>query len=308
HHNEFYFDDGNLLIGKDCPDGLLYRVYIGILQRCSDFFNGMLSLPRSEKMDVAVRAEGSSDEHPVRLALPHSIERNDLDNTFSYIFSGYDCESVSILEAFFISLIKVASFYDMPKVLQYATMQIEQMGTIKPALQLEIARIFRVDSWVEPAFRKLLLIPSLSITEGRQIGIEATVLYAETQKQIKKVRQAVAASLPPLLQAPGCTTLDACTYAWMHEWKGNVRQLYNHPDNPLFTTSEMLYTLRTTPIENLCSGCQDATVTWLYGKGLMAPEEVHIAAAVAELMAFQTDEPIRAALRESVKYMDVEQS
>jgi hypothetical protein len=88
-------------------------------------------------------------------------------------------------------------------------------------------------------------------------------------------------------------------YSWTREWEERVRQLIYHPENPI-SCLVLLDQLRYTSIVGLCNGCQDLTVTWIWGKHLLTQEEDPVAEAVEALMALQTDEPIRAALSESV--------
>ncbi|KAJ7688740.1 hypothetical protein B0H17DRAFT_1135497 [Mycena rosella] len=74
----------------------------------------------------------------------------------------------------------------------------------------------------------------------------------------------------------------------------------NTDHNDHFLCIDLLNLLKDTKIDDLCEGCRKRTVFWVWGTGHATKEDDLIDAAATALMALQTDEPIRAALRNSV--------
>lgn len=103
----------------------------------------------------------------------------------------------------------------------------------------------------------------------------------------------------PLVSHADCVTSNACMHSWNREWEERVHQLIHHPEQPI-TCLDLLDQLRNVHIDGLCDGCQDLTVTWIWGKCLLTKEDCFVEEAIEELMKLQTDELVRAALSASV--------
>ncbi|KAK6984855.1 hypothetical protein R3P38DRAFT_3332723 [Favolaschia claudopus] len=175
------------------------------------------------------------------------------------------------------------------------------------ALQFELGRCYGIEAWVERAFYRLMKddLSSLTLNEVSQIGLTGFFWLARTKARIQSARNTIAFNVPPLVNAEGCRTVERCMEAWKCEWEYSVRQLLHHPEQPI-SCVDLLDQLRNSHIAGLCYGCQDLTVTWLWGKSLFTDEERFVEQAIAELMKVQRDEPIRAALRDSVAGVKIE--
>jgi hypothetical protein len=144
-----------------------------------------------------------------------------------------------------------------------------------------------------------LSITELDMFHMDQIGHAGYFWLVKTKAEIEKHRKQFTFDTPTIVNEPNCDTPAFCGSAWYREWNMNVPKLVHHPDVPL-SLVDLLNTLRDTEISGLCDGCRKRTVTWIWGTGYVTEEENLIDKVVAALMALQTDEPIRAALRNNV--------
>ncbi|KAJ7494170.1 hypothetical protein FB451DRAFT_1388280 [Mycena latifolia] len=182
----------------------------------------------------------------------------------------------------------------------YATDEIMRLQP-HAAAQFELARCFRIDDWIDPTFRRLMKLDILSLDsfQASQIGHAGYFWLTQTKAKISALRTKIAFHVPPMVHSGECDTEGTCAYSWGREWEERVRQLLHHPDAPISCLA-LLDQLRNTHIDGLCNECQDLTVTWIWGTNLLTQEERLVDEAVEALMALQTDQPIRAALSDSV--------
>lgn len=197
---------------------------------------------------------------------------------------------------------KLSSLFDIKDGMDHTIQEFTRQGdAMHPALQFELGRCFRIDTWIEPAFRRLMdmRLTSFDSLQVSQIGHHGYFWLTQTKAKIQELRTEVAFHVPPIVNSGDCDTPATCGHAWTREWEERVRQLLHHPKVPI-SCLELLGQLRNVHIEGLCDGCQDLTVTWLWGKCLLTREEGFVEEAIEELMKLQTDEPLRAALSASV--------
>ncbi|KAJ6524107.1 hypothetical protein DFH09DRAFT_937477 [Mycena vulgaris] len=297
-HPQFYFNDGRAILRVDVPQGILYNLHPGLLGSRSTFFESMFSLPRGPESPEDILSEGKIDANPIDL--PSCISHEDFDNLLTYMFLGPSMHPKTV--EFLISVIKLSALFDIEDGTVYATQRLNELGDqLHPALQFELARSFRIDAWIDPAFRRLMRgsILSLNSSQVAQIGHHGYFWLTQTKAKIDALRTKIAFHVPPIVNSGDCDTPAACMYSWTREWEERVRQLLHHPDSPIGCLA-LLYQLRNTHIDGLCNECQDLTVTWIWGKCILTQEEGLIDDAVQALMDLQTDQPLCAALSDSV--------
>ncbi|KAJ7496211.1 hypothetical protein B0H11DRAFT_2276400 [Mycena galericulata] len=301
HHPEFYFPDGGAIFklwSSDFPDGVLYNLHPGVLGHRSTFFSTLFSLPRGPDAPEKIVSEGKIDGNPIEL--PTSISMLDFDALLTYLYKGPSMYPST--EGFLISVMKLSAFFEIADGLDYTKQEFIRRGEqLHPALQFELARCFRIDPWIELAFRRLMKMSILSLDafQVSQIGPMGYFWLTQTKAKIQKLRTNIAFHVPPIVNAGDCDTPGYCMRAWSREWEERVRQLIHHPEEPI-SCLDLLDQLRNVHIDGLCNDCQDLTVTWIWGKCLLTREELFVDEAVEALMELQTDKPLRAALSDSV--------
>lgn len=205
-------------------------------------------------------------------------------------------------EDFLISVMKLSTFFDIADGVEFATQKFARRGnSMHPATQFELARCFGIDVWIEQAFRRLmdLSLTALTAAQVAQIGHSGYFYLTQTKAKIQALRTKIALHVPPIVNGPDCETPGTCLFMWKREWEERVRLLIHHPEHPISCLA-LLDQLRNVHVPGLCDGCQDLTVTWIWGKCLLTQEETLVDEAVASLMALQVEQPLRQALRESV--------
>ncbi|KAJ7474572.1 hypothetical protein B0H11DRAFT_2235950 [Mycena galericulata] len=203
-------------------------------------------------------------------------------------------------EDFLISV--MTAFLDIADGTEFTTREFTRRGNrLHPALQFELGRCFRIDSWIGKAFRRLMnmRLVTLDAFQVSQIGHLGYFWLTQTQFKIQELRTKIAFHVPPAVNSGDCDTPGTCGHSWTREWEERVRQLIHHPEEPI-SCLDLLDQLRDVHIDGLCNGCQDLTVTWIWGTGLLTQEESLVDDAVEALMDLQTERPLRIALSDSV--------
>jgi len=124
------------------------------------------------------------------------------------------------------AILKLGEFYQAPKLVEYAIHTLEQHSTFSPQLRLSLARNYGVSQWIEPAFRQLIDLPLLSLSDSdiSQIGFEVFVLLSRTHTRIVYHRQTCAVRAPPAIHDLGCLDVKGCSKAWEHAWWGEAEK------------------------------------------------------------------------------------
>ncbi|KAJ7162424.1 hypothetical protein C8R46DRAFT_348589 [Mycena filopes] len=306
HHPDFYFSDGNTifkLTSMEFRDGVFYRLHSGLLANRATFFASLFSLPRTMACTAEILAEGSTDDNPIEL--PPCLDKVDWDHLLTYLYTGPSMYPKT--QAFLVSVMKLSSFFEIRDGTHYSLGKFALLGdAVHPALQFELARAFNLDDWLVPAFRRLMKmsLTDLDSSQAAQIGHSGYFWLARTKAEIQDLRTKIAFTVPPILNDVRCDTPGECHMAWTREWEENVCQLIHHPSEPVSCVG-LLDQLRNTHIPGLCTGCQDLTVTWLWGAQRFTREERLVDEAIDALQSLQAEEPLRAALRASVEAIRV---
>ncbi|KAJ7488713.1 hypothetical protein B0H11DRAFT_1804821 [Mycena galericulata] len=300
HHPVFYLGDGSAVFELITQPGILYRIHSSILTTRSEIFNSMFSLQHSAP---GTRLEGVTDNHPILLPLPLNCTALDFDNLLVYLYKGPSEHPKS--SEFLISVLQLSTFFQLDDGVAYAITEFERKGSaFDPALQFQLARMFRVDDWIEPAFRALMELPdsSLDLERLHQIGEMGSYHLIQTKDKIRKNRARLAFGTPKLRGFTDCNTPGSCEYNWKAEWWGGFARLIHHPDFPLGLGEipSKLMEVRKDGIDGVCEDCLHLTIDSILADGKLSWEVQYIEEAILELMEYQTDEPVRAKLREIV--------
>ncbi|KAK7001955.1 hypothetical protein R3P38DRAFT_2648677 [Favolaschia claudopus] len=299
HHPTFYFLDAPVVfqIFPGGVPGVLYRLHPGVLGIRSPFFATLFSLPRGPAALPNVRSEGASDDNPIQL--PITLEQQDFDNLLCYIYLGPSPHPKTY--EFLISLLKMSAFFQINDGIAHVVQQFEVQGNVLDAgLQFELARLYRIDEWIEPSFEKLVKLPFTKLTAElmSQMGNAAFSQLLKTKGEIEKVRRKFTFNAPPVCTHPECDNPPRCMASWTCEWYRSVPKRIHHPKEECFITlAGFLMQLSKEDITDLCNGCRDRTITWIWGTGYGTKEMDLTKQAVEALMALQTHEPVRGTVR-----------
>ncbi|KAJ6452932.1 hypothetical protein C8R45DRAFT_915948 [Mycena sanguinolenta] len=299
-HPQYYFNDGSAvfqLYFRHCP-GILYKLHSSVLGFRSAFFKTLFSLPRGPDIDPEVRTEGASDANPIKL--PPDLNQYDFDNLLCYIYQGPTMHPKT--DDFLVSVLKLSTFFQIEDGIAHAIQEFKLKGHLfDAALQFELARRYRVDQWIDPAFRKLMRLPltDLDLPLMDRIGSVGYFWLVKAKADIEQHRRQFAFNAPPIINDPGCENHAICAVTWIVEWGRTIPKVVHHPDVHT-SLADLLFTLEKTEITDVCDACRKRTITWIWGTGYATAEDDIVTQAVTALAALQTDEPIRAALRKNV--------
>ena len=283
---------------------MLYKLPRTLLSQRSKIFETLFSLPQGE----STTTEGKTDDDPIRLP----IDSEDFDRLVAFLFEGQaSCRLCShhsnsscrycpahINIPFLSSLLKLSVFLEIQDGEAWAVEWLPKLPDFTPAYQLFLARMHRIDHWVEPTFRQLMTIPvtELSIRDVDWIGLQYYHILIKTKAKIDQHRRYMAFSAPDVVNDPFCIHADACNQAWIAEWWRGVAPQLLHPDE-IIPERQILGAFDTVMIPGVCDGCQGLSIEWVRAKDVFGREEAIVDDAVKEVMAIQTDEAIRTSLR-----------
>ncbi|KAJ7818396.1 hypothetical protein B0H14DRAFT_2601275 [Mycena olivaceomarginata] len=253
-----------------------------------------------QKSAPGTRMEGVTDENPILLPLPNPSTAHDFDNLLIYLYKGPSEHPKT--DEFLISVLQLSTFFQLEDGVAYSITEFERKGEgFDPALQFQLARMFRVDQWIEPAFRALMKRSDTSLTLRNlsQIGETGCYYLMQTKDKIRKHRAHLAFSTPKISQSQDCKTRWECKFHWEREWWEGFARLIHHPEItlPFGDIPKTLLDVRDGGMDGVCDGCLHLTIDAILEEGKFQQEAEEIVKAVAELMKYQTDEPIRAAFR-----------
>lgn len=203
-------------------------------------------------------------------------------------------------EDFIVSVLHVSNFLDIPDGKAWAIRELPQLATFNPILRLELARKYRIDDWVEPAFHSLMTLPlhNIEVEEAARIGLPFYNILVRTKLKIENHRRDMAFVPPPAENdIDRCDTPCHCCLSWSKEWWNGVGRQLLHPDTPM-TGRQVFEGLDNVRIPGMCGPCQEKTFEKVKQMSeAFFMEEGFVSEALAEMMCWQTDEPIRASMR-----------
>ncbi|KAJ7916414.1 hypothetical protein B0H13DRAFT_1551135, partial [Mycena leptocephala] len=254
-HPEYYFPDGSAIFQQP---GLLYKLHSSVLGSRSGVFSTMFSLPRGPNTDPRVRNEGSSDSDPIKL--PYTVSQLHFDNLLCYLYKGPTMHPKT--DAFLVSVLNLSTFFEIDDGVAHAVQAFEMKGRdFDPVLQFELARRYRVDHWIKPAFERLMELPmtDLDMVLIDRLGQAGYSWLVKTKANIDKHRKQFTFGTPVIQNDPDCKVSAYCGAAWYREWNTKVPKLVHHPEAHV-SLINVLKQLANTEITGLCNACQKRTV------------------------------------------------
>ncbi|KAJ7459476.1 hypothetical protein B0H11DRAFT_2316805 [Mycena galericulata] len=236
-HPELYFEDGSIIIRT--VSGTLYNVYRVLLGKKSGFFSGLFDLPLvappGQKAPPAgadyktiqvynggLGLDGLSDA--TALVLPDSIEADELDHLFDFIFNmKYEIDEIRPLLSL-CAILKLSHFLDIGTGTAYAIHHLSTHPHLRPALRLFLACTYDVDDWVSTAFLELMRTPiqQLTANDYQLIGAWVYKLLVLTHAKVDEHRSGLAFFPPVVLHSPDCIRTEQCVKAWEDAWFGKA--------------------------------------------------------------------------------------
>ena len=138
---------------------------------------------------------------------------------------------------------------------------------------------------------------TLSLDDVIRIGIVAFHYLVQTKSRIEELKKGIAYHPPEAINDPECPSPLHCDYSWKKEWWNGLAKFLLHPDAGLMG-HEILSELEKVKIPGMCDACQTLTVAWIKERKVFLKDEEYISDAISDLTKMQTDEPIRASLRQ----------
>jgi hypothetical protein len=167
----------------------------------------------------------------------------------------------------------------------WALAELPRLLTFSPALKLEVARRYRVDHWVEPAFRELMNIPlqNFDISDVHRIGLSYYAILVNTKAKIDDHRRSIAFRTPDVISGLFCTTKAACAISWASEWWRGIGKQLLHPEAAL-TGRQVLAGLDNVRLPRMCSDCQEQSIEWVKTTGAFVKEEKFVDDGLKEII------------------------
>lgn len=186
-------------------------------------------------------------------------------------------------------MLKLSTLWEVSRGRNHAILHIPGHIDLTPKLQLELARRYSVNDWIEPSFRAMLRTSptALAIHDVNNIGVIAYHQLMTTMWEIHELRISVAGNIPPAVPDIFCSTQQECQRAWGKEWWGGFARHLLNPEVPL-TGEEALSMLENlSSVPGMCKACLEHSVTSVRRKGVLQKENDLIAHAIQELQKWQ---------------------
>ncbi|KAJ6470975.1 hypothetical protein C8R45DRAFT_937130 [Mycena sanguinolenta] len=163
------------------------------------------------------------------------------------------------------SVLKISTFFEIEDGIAHAIQVFELQGhRFDAALQFELARHYRVDQWIDPAFRKLMELPlkDLDLLLMDRIGPAGYVWLVKAKAESEQHRWQSTFNAPPIVNDPGCENRAIRAITWNVEWGRTIPKVVHHPDVHT-SLPKLLFSLEKTGITDVCDACRKQTVRWI---------------------------------------------
>jgi hypothetical protein len=195
-----------------------------------------------------------------------------------------DSES-SISVTSLISLLKMCTVFDVGGGRSYSISKLEHHPGLNLPMKLWLCVYYKISSWLVPAFKQLVALPTESIPYADLDKIPAKILHASihVQSHTRNHRLMLAALPPPIIEGFCCITPLSCAAEWEKAWKDGPAEMFRHPDI-FYPGCEILSFLESVEMDLVCSSCRDASVANVKDSGCLLMEEGFIEEQISDLL------------------------
>ncbi|KAJ7202110.1 hypothetical protein GGX14DRAFT_399681 [Mycena pura] len=265
-HDKFWYEDGSMVLRVQ---NLLYKIYIGIFTQLSPVLSEILSIPA--QLAVGQLQEGT-EAWPLFLA---GFTIQEFDDFMAYLSPpGWKVTDASEQERMFTGLLKIADRWQISDARAYAITQLHLMPLL-PSHRLELARMFTILEWVEPAVRTIFdgKLADLTSDDLDRIGYWVFVLLVKGKECMATELQRTASVAPKIDDHDwSCKKPDACAETFKRLWWEKVGRRLLHPVVPMKTFA-IRWEVRTWKHADLNVACCDHMVQKMELKEIEFPDE-----------------------------------
>lgn len=158
---------------------------------------------------------------------------------------------------------------------------------LHPAIRIELAYMYNVGDWIEPAFRALLplKVTSLTVEDTCRIGIRTFAALTKTKEVLQDLRLKVAFSATYLYcLAAECDYPTHCRSNWVSWYWMKVSAKVLNPTQPLSLTDVPKVVAR---CDVLCKDCHNLTVMKVNEYTVLGEEDQIIQNTITRLLDIQ---------------------
>ncbi|KAJ7254471.1 hypothetical protein C8J57DRAFT_1518603 [Mycena rebaudengoi] len=215
----YYFSDGGLIF--QCGN-ILYNLHKTRLLLKSEFFRDML--------DIQHGVDGQDDDHPINLNTS-GIVNVDFRNLLIFLYDHDEVSNPTL--PYLISVLKLSKFLRIPTGVTYAVNCLPTHPDFTPATQLQLARQYEIQDWVDPAFRALIerRLSDISLADAEQIGLAAYHKLVQVKCLLADEMSGLAFNAPEVKHCSACLDEPRCSRLWEWAWWGGFGKQILHPEN-----------------------------------------------------------------------------
>lgn len=175
---------------------------------------------------------------------------------------------------FLSSLLKMSDFFMIDDARHYALTHLRNHPEFEVTLKLQFCQRYKLEDWLEPAFRELMKCQLADISgEGAdRIPRRIYHTYVTAKHEINCHRLSLGFEAPPAINDPQCNTPATCCYHWRLAWADGPAKMFNHPDHH-YLVMDVLWALRTTDIPHICKSCYKLCIEQVEGSDEMQVED-----------------------------------
>ncbi|KAF8579932.1 hypothetical protein K439DRAFT_1620187 [Ramaria rubella] len=185
-----------------------------------------------------------------------------------------------------VAMLKLSSIYLVVPAHEWAIHWLT-LETLHPAVRIQLAYLYDVEEWIEPAFRILLScrLTTLSIEDTYRLGPRTFAALAKTREVLQELCMAVAYSASQTYGLAGeCETPDECRNQWISWFWVKISPRVLNQIHPL-----PLSDIRAAAVkcDVLCSDCFNITITNINKYPALNEEENIVRSTVQKLLEIQ---------------------
>ncbi|KAI0267509.1 hypothetical protein BC834DRAFT_968992 [Gloeopeniophorella convolvens] len=163
----------------------LYRINCYFLERESQFFRDMFSLPQGDSAAHTGTMEGKDDDHPIKLAGTTVVE---FDSLLRFFHFGMHSDFQPTPDEW-MAILSISTRLMFDKVRERAVTEITaRVKTMDPFKLIAGAKKYDVDQWLMPAYRKIVIRADL-ITDAEALSIPFATAMMLTRSREQFGRQ-----------------------------------------------------------------------------------------------------------------------